>query len=76
LGSRLNGSCMPRRLRLETAGALYHVLNRGNYRRDVFAAAGAASAFERTLGGRPNGVRPLRVAAWAGGAGRVLREVT
>lgn len=41
---------MPRRLRLETAGALYHVLNRGNYRRDVFAAAGAASAFERTLG--------------------------
>jgi hypothetical protein len=28
---------------------LYHVINRGNCRSDVFARAGAANAFERTL---------------------------
>lgn len=41
---------MARKLRLEYAGASYHVINRGNYRQNVFAAAGAAEAFERVLG--------------------------
>ena len=36
---------MARKLRIEYEGALYHVLNRGNYRRDVFETAGAAQAF-------------------------------
>ncbi|MGH7945715.1 MAG: hypothetical protein ACREF9_11995, partial [Opitutaceae bacterium] len=31
-------------------GACYHVINRGNYRRDIFAAANAARAFETCLG--------------------------
>lgn len=34
-----------RKLRIQYEGALYHVLNRGNYRRDVFETAGAAQAF-------------------------------
>jgi hypothetical protein len=33
---------MARRLRLEYPGALYHVINRGNYRRDLFETVGAA----------------------------------
>ena len=36
---------MARKLRIQYQGALYHVLNRGNYRRDVFETAGAAQAF-------------------------------
>ena len=40
---------MARKLRIEHEGALYHVINRGNYRRDVFETAGAAQAFEETL---------------------------
>ena len=48
------GSCgdlgMPRLLRVEYAGACYHVINRGNYRRDLFIGEGAAEEFERTLG--------------------------
>ena len=40
---------MPRKLRLEFSGACYHVINRGNYRRDVFASKGAAGAFEGCL---------------------------
>ena len=40
---------MPRKLRLEYAGACYHVLNRGNYRRDVFAPKGAAESFQACL---------------------------
>ncbi len=40
---------MPRKLRLEYANACYHVINRGNYRRDLFAGQGAAEAFERCL---------------------------
>jgi putative transposase len=40
---------MARKLRVEYAGACYHVLNRGNYRRDLFTGKGAAEAFERTL---------------------------
>ena len=41
---------MARKLRLEYAGACYHVINRGNYRHDVFGTAGAAEAFEVCLG--------------------------
>lgn len=41
---------MARRLRLVYEGAIYHVLNRGNYRRDVFETDGAARAFETALG--------------------------
>ena len=40
---------MARRLRIQYPGAKYHVINRGNYRRDAFAANGAAEALERTL---------------------------
>lgn len=41
---------MARKLRLEFSGACYHVINRGNYRRNLFADEGAAGAFERCLG--------------------------
>jgi putative transposase len=40
---------MARNLRIEYEGALYHVINRGNYRRDVFESAGAAEAFVTAL---------------------------
>lgn len=40
---------MPRKLRLEYAGACYHVINRGNYRRDLFRGKGAAQSFETAL---------------------------
>ena len=40
---------MARKLRIEYPGALYHVINRGNYRRDVFETAGAATAFVKAL---------------------------
>ncbi len=40
---------MPRKLRLEFAGACYHVINRGNYRADIFKTEGARSAFEACL---------------------------
>lgn len=36
-------------LRIEYEGALYHVINRGNYRRDIFESAGAAEAFVTAL---------------------------
>lgn len=40
---------MARPIRLEEKGGLYHVLNRGNYRNDIFATEGAKKAFLRTL---------------------------
>ncbi len=40
---------MPRKLRLEYPGAIYHVINRGNYRNDIFATAGARAAFMNCL---------------------------
>src|SRR5476651_1300545 len=40
---------MARKLRLEYAGACYHVINRGNYRRDLFAGKGAAESFQGCL---------------------------
>jgi REP element-mobilizing transposase RayT len=36
---------MARKLRIQYEGALYHVINRGNYRRDLFEDVGAAEAF-------------------------------
>ncbi len=42
-------SGMARKLRLEYEDAIYHVINRGNYRQDVFGTAGAAAAFERCV---------------------------
>lgn len=41
---------MARKPRLEFAGACYHVLNRGNYRGDLFETTGAAQAFVDCLG--------------------------
>ncbi len=41
---------MARPWRIEYAGACYHVINRGNYRRNLFESKGAAEAFVRTLG--------------------------
>ena len=41
---------MARKPRIEFAGACYHVLNRGNHRRDLFETAGAAQAFTDCLG--------------------------
>lgn len=40
---------MARRLRLEFPGAIYHVINRGNYREFVFRTLGARRAFEACL---------------------------
>ena len=37
---------MSRKLRIEYADAMYHVINRGNYRGDVFRTDGAKEAFE------------------------------
>jgi len=36
---------MPRKLRLEFPGACYHVINRGNYRRDAFLTERTKAAF-------------------------------
>jgi len=40
---------MPRAPRIEYPGAIYHVINCGNYRRDVFGSAGSAKRFVETL---------------------------
>ena len=40
---------MARKLRIEYEGALYHVINRGNYRADIFASDGAREAFAECL---------------------------
>ena len=40
----------PRRLRLQYPGARYLVINRDNYRFEVFETVGAAKAFEGVLG--------------------------
>lgn len=40
---------MARRVRLQYPGALYHVINRGNYRQPVFGTAGAAQSFLAAL---------------------------
>jgi putative transposase len=43
------GKEMARRARIECPGAIYHVINRGNYRSDVFGSPGAAQAFVTAL---------------------------
>lgn len=40
---------MARRLRLEYPGAIYHVINRGNYRSSIFETEGAKVGFEKAL---------------------------
>lgn len=40
---------MPRPLRLQFADAIYHVINRGNYRRPIFESVGARKAFLKAL---------------------------
>ncbi len=40
---------MARRLRVQFPGAIYHVVNRGNYRRDLFLSVGEAKAFLETV---------------------------
>ena len=66
-GRRRLSSGMARKLRLEFPGACYHVINRGNYRADIFRTEGAKATFEA---GPEKGVRlyilPLTVAAGAG----------
>ena len=37
---------MARKLRLEYPGACYHVINRGNYRADIFRDEPTRAAFE------------------------------
>lgn len=41
---------MARKLRLESEGGVYHVINRGNYRGDIFRSAKARAAFLKCLG--------------------------
>lgn len=40
---------MARKLRIQYPGAIYHVINRGNYRRDLFVSPGEARAFLATV---------------------------
>jgi REP element-mobilizing transposase RayT len=40
---------MPRSLRIERANGVYHIINRGNYRQDLFINEGAHLAFEKCL---------------------------
>lgn len=40
---------MPRKQRIEYPGAIYHVISRGNYRKDLFTHEKTALAFERTI---------------------------
>jgi putative transposase len=40
---------MPRKPRIEYPGAVYHVINRGNYRQDLFTLEGVGASFEKTL---------------------------
>ena len=40
---------MPRGPRIEYPGAIFHVINRGNYRSDVFGTEGSAKRFVETL---------------------------
>jgi putative transposase len=40
---------MARKLRIQYPGAIYHIINRGNYRKDLFENVGAAEAFLKVL---------------------------
>jgi REP element-mobilizing transposase RayT len=54
---------MPRKLRLQFPGAIYHVINRGNYRADVFETDGAKTSFLECLA-EACGKSGWRVYAW------------
>ena len=41
---------MARKLRLQYAGAFYHLINRGNYRADVFASDGGEGGVSKVPG--------------------------
>ena len=41
---------MPRQPRIEFEGACYHVINRGNYRSNIFKSDGAKQALLKALG--------------------------
>lgn len=45
----LRNPAMARKRRVEFSGACYHVLNRGNYRSDLFRAPGASASFQGCL---------------------------
>ncbi len=40
---------MPRKARIEYPGAIYHVISRGNYRKELFTAETTGAAFERAI---------------------------
>lgn len=40
---------MPRKQRIAFPGAVYHVISRGNYRKDLFSDSEAAEAFEKSI---------------------------
>ncbi|MBC2601606.1 transposase [Puniceicoccus vermicola] len=40
---------MPRKSRIEYAGAVYHVISRGNYRKELFLEGGSGESFEKTI---------------------------
>ena len=40
---------MPRSLRIEKKNGVYHIINRGNYRQDLFINEGAHASFEKCL---------------------------
>lgn len=40
---------MPRKQRIEYPGAVYHVISRGNYRKELFLSENTGKAFERTI---------------------------
>jgi hypothetical protein len=44
-----------RKLRIQFQGAIYHVINRGNYRSDLFVSPGEAQAFLETVNAIPMG---------------------
>jgi REP element-mobilizing transposase RayT len=41
---------MPRMMRIQHPGALYHVINCGNYKSAIFASDGARNVFLKALG--------------------------
>ena len=40
---------MPRKQRIEFPGAVYHIISRGNYRKELFLSENTGKAFERTM---------------------------
>jgi putative transposase len=40
---------MPRKQRIEFPGAVYHIISRGNYRKELFLSENTGTAFERTI---------------------------